>query len=91
MDPKETTLYTAILITGLVMGITVIYFVVSIKRQHQRNLYLSRLNILAEIAAMEKERSRIAGDLHDDLGPVLSAVKFYIDTVPTQNFQKTTS
>jgi signal transduction histidine kinase len=30
---------------------------------------------------MEKERARIAADLHDDLGPVLSVIKFQVDHV----------
>lgn len=85
MDTKETTLITAILITGVIMGIVVVYFVVSIIRQQQRNIQLTRMNILDEIAAMEKERSRLAGDLHDDLGPTLSTIKFYIDSLETSH------
>jgi signal transduction histidine kinase len=81
MDSKETAIYTALLISCLVIGVVFIYFVVSIIRQQRRNLELSRRNILAEIAAMEKERSRIANDLHDDLGPLLSVIKFQVDTV----------
>lgn len=80
MDPKETTIYTALLISCAVIGVVFTYFVVSIVRQQRRNLELSRRNILAEIAAMERERSRIANDLHDDLGPLLSVIKFQVDT-----------
>ena len=36
-----------------------------------------------EILALEKERRRIASDLHDDLGPILSAIKFKINAVET--------
>lgn len=81
MDSQETTIYTAILISSVVIGVVFTYFVISIIRQQRRNLELSRRNILAEIAAMEKERSRIANDLHDDLGPLLSVIKFQVDTV----------
>lgn len=81
MDPKEEAIYTALLISCAVIGVVFTYFVVSIIRQQRRNLELSRRNILAEIAAMEKERSRIANDLHDDLGPLLSVIKFQVDTV----------
>lgn len=38
-----------------------------------------------EISAMEKERTRIAADLHDDLAPLLSVVKFQIDNVDFDN------
>ena len=37
-------------------------------------MYKSKLS--AEIATLEKERARISADLHDDLGPMLSAIKF---------------
>jgi signal transduction histidine kinase len=39
---------------------------------------LYRQSVLAEITAMEKERARIAADLHDELGPMLSAIKLKI-------------
>lgn len=81
MDTQETTIFTAILISSFFLSIIIVYFVISIIRQQRRNLELSRQNILSEIAAMEKERGRLAADLHDDLGPLLSVIKFQIDTV----------
>jgi two-component system, NarL family, sensor kinase len=80
MDSQETALYTAIVIACFIVGVVIVYFIVSLLRQQRRNLELSRRNILAEITAMEKERSRIANDLHDDLGPLLSVIKFQVDT-----------
>ena len=80
MDAQETNIYHAILITSVVLGIIIIFFIFSITRQQRKNLELHRLNILAEITALEKERSRIASDLHDELGPVLSAVKMKINS-----------
>lgn len=81
MDAQEARIYVAVIITGLVLGIIIIYFTLSVIRQQRRNLELQKANALAEISAMEKERARIAADLHDDLGPVLSVVKFQIDHV----------
>ena len=81
MDPQETTLFTAIIIAGVVLGIIIIFFAISIVSQQRRNLELSKQAILAELTAMEKERSRIAQDLHDDVGPILSVVKFQVDSV----------
>ncbi len=80
MDAKETTLYTAILIVCLTVGAIIIFFIVSIIRQQRRNLALYRQTVLAEITAMEKERARIAADLHDELGPMLSAIKLKINS-----------
>ena len=80
MDAQETSLYTAILITSIVIGIIIIYFVVSIVNQQRKNLALHKRNILTEITTLEKERSRIAADLHDEFGPLLSAVKMRINS-----------
>ena len=75
MDAKETSLYIAILIVSLTVGTIIIFFIISIIRQQRRNLALYRQSVLAEITAMEKERARIAADLHDELGPMLSAIE----------------
>lgn len=80
MDAQETSIYHAIIITAVVLGIIIIFFVVSIIRQQRRNVELQRLNIIAEITALEKERTRIAADLHDDVGPSLSAIKMEINS-----------
>lgn len=79
MDPKEARIYFAVIAAVLVIGVIIVYFAVSVIRQQRRNLELQKANALAEITAMEKERARIAGDLHDDVGPVLSTVKFRLD------------
>ncbi len=79
MDTKEAGIYIAIIITVIVLVVIISFFAISIIRQQKRNLALQKANILAEISAMEKERSRIAADLHDELGPVLSVIKFQVD------------
>jgi two-component system NarL family sensor kinase len=79
MDTKEARIYIAIIITVIVLGVIISFFAISIVRQQKRNLALQKANILAEISTMEKERSRIAADLHDELGPVLSVIKFQVD------------
>lgn len=80
MDAKEANIYNAILITAVVLGAIILFFIISIARQQRRNLALHRQNILAEITALERERGRIAHDLHDELGPMLSAVKMKINS-----------
>ena len=83
MGPQETNIFNAIIITAAVLGVIISYFIISIIRQQRRNLELHRLNILAEVTTLEKERTRIAADLHDELGPLLSAIKFKINSVDT--------
>lgn len=80
MDDKETSFYIAILIISIILGIIITYFIISIIRQQRRNIALYRQSVLAEITSMEKERARIAADLHDELGPMLSAVKLRISS-----------
>ena len=81
MDTQEARILTAIIIAGIVLGIIIVYFTISMVRQQKRNLKLQQASILAEISAMEKERARIANDLHDDVGPILSVIKFQVDGV----------
>lgn len=80
MDAQETRIYTAIIITSLVLGTIILYFLISIIRQQRKTVELHKQYILAEISQIEKERSRIATDLHDEVGPVLSAVKMNINS-----------
>jgi len=81
MDAKEASFYSAILIISIIVGIIIIYFVVSIIRQQRKNLQLHRQSVLTEITTLEKERSRIAADLHDDVGPVLSNLKYRVGSL----------
>ena len=78
MDAKETSFYTAILIVCAVVGVIIIYFIVSIIRQQRRSVRLYKQSLLTEITTLEKERSRMASDLHDEVGPMLSAIKLRI-------------
>jgi len=70
------TVIFAILIT-----VIIIYFFASIIRYHRRYMRLQKERILIEITIQEKERKRIATDLHDSLGPLLSAVKLNINSI----------
>jgi signal transduction histidine kinase len=78
MDPKEAGFYNAVLIVSGILGVIITYFIISIIRQQRRSVQLYRQSILTEITTLEKERSRIASDLHDEVGPVLTAVKYKV-------------
>lgn len=73
-------LYTTIII-GLLIAIAIIFFIISIVRYHRRYIRLQRKRIFAEITIQENERRRIATDLHDSLGPLLSSVKLHINSI----------
>jgi signal transduction histidine kinase len=81
MDTHETKIYIALLIVVGFVGILLLFFIITILRHQKRNLQLYKEKVNAEITTMEKERIRIASDLHDDLGPMLSAVKLLINNL----------
>lgn len=81
MDEKEARFYTAVLIISIVLGIIIIFFIISIVRQHRRSLSLYKKSLSTEITTLEKERTRMASDLHDEVGPVLSAVKLRLNSL----------
>ncbi len=83
MDPHETKIYNAILIAAGILGIIVVYFIITIIRNQRRHLKLQQANLLVEITTLENERKRIVADLHDELGPLLSVVKFQIMSLDT--------
>jgi len=58
-------------------------------RQQRQNNTLYQLKIAAEITTLENERQRIAADLHDELGPVLSAIKFKLGSIDVADGEDT--
>ena len=81
MDAKEASFYVTVLIISAVVGIIITYFIISIVRQHRRSLQLYKKSIQTEITTLERERARMAADLHDEVGPVLSAVKLRLNSL----------
>lgn len=80
----EAKILNITLLVSLIIAIIIIYFFVSIIRYHRRYMRLQREKIFAEIIIRENERRRIANDLHDSLGPLLSAVKLNISSVDVE-------
>lgn len=81
MHPIETSIYTAVLITGIVLGTLMIYFALAISRNQRKHFKMLRNHVLAEMQRLEEERTRIARDLHDELGPLLSVTQIHINAV----------
>jgi signal transduction histidine kinase len=76
--------YTTVFVS-LLIAIIIIYFVVSVILYHRRYIKLQRERITAEITILENERKRIATDLHDSAGPLLSTVKLIINSIDAQS------
>lgn len=85
MDTKETTTYHAVLSAGLFIGTILFYFIISIIRLQRKQRLLYRTKTEEIILTLEKEKMRVAADLHDDLGPVLSAAKLKLGNIETNS------
>jgi signal transduction histidine kinase len=81
MDTQETTILTLALIAAGVLAVILFYFIFTMIRQHRKTRLLHYEKIEAEVRTLERERLRIANDLHDDLGPMLAAIKFKVTSV----------
>lgn len=81
MDAHETSIFTAVFIASIVIAVIFTYFIIIIIQNQRRSKALYKSKILAEITTLEKERARIASDLHDELGPYLSAAKLRINSL----------
>ncbi len=79
MHTPEQNFYQAVLVAALVLGTVIIYFIWTMIRHQRKNSRLHKAKITAEISTLENERKRIVSDLHDELGPVLSAVKLHLN------------
>lgn len=75
MHPEETRIFSTILIASAVLALLFAFFVITIIRHQRRKMALENEKLVAEILLLENERARIAADLHDELGALVSAVK----------------
>jgi two-component system, NarL family, sensor kinase len=85
MYPGEENFYDAILVGAMVLASFVIAFVMIVVHYQKRKIALHKTRVRSEINALEKERARIAGDLHDDLGASLSAIKLRLQCLSFDN------
>jgi two-component system, NarL family, sensor kinase len=83
MYSQEKEYYQAVLVVAIAIGIILLYFIITAVSYHRKSLRMHKDKIKAEIDTLENERRRIASDLHDELGPLLSAVKLQINNIDT--------
>jgi signal transduction histidine kinase/ligand-binding sensor domain-containing protein len=72
------------------IGIMGIGLIVAAIRLYYRRKLEKQKTILEKQQAIEKERSRIASDIHDDLGAGLSTMRFLSEKVKRNSFSDTT-
>jgi signal transduction histidine kinase len=64
-----------------IVGIFMIGLLILVSRFYYRRKLEKQMAILEKQQAIEKERTRIATDMHDDLGAGLSRIKFLSETI----------
>lgn len=85
MHTSEEKFYSAIIIAAIVLGVIILFFIFNMIRHQRRNVQLYKAKIKAEISTLENERKRIATDLHDELGPLLSAVRIQVNRLQSES------
>lgn len=81
MDPKETTVYFYLVIASTFLALILLFFLISFINQQRKYRTLNTAKVNAELNTLETERKRMARDLHDELGPVLSAAKNLLQSI----------
>jgi two-component system NarL family sensor kinase len=81
MLTKEQEIYLAILIAVSFLTLILIFFIINLMVNQRKIRKLQKSLISAEIITLETERKRFSQDLHDDIGPNLSAVLLYTNII----------
>ncbi len=85
MYSSEARIYITILITASIIGTILLFFLIVIIRQHKKRAKQYEDRLRMEVELLEAERGRIASDLHDDLGPLLSVIKMNLHLLDTKD------
>ena len=83
MRTSEAEIYVVLLIAFVVLGIIIAYYIYSIVNAHRGEAERKKQYMLYEMNILERERERIAHNLHDSAGPVLSFLKLELDSFET--------
>ena len=89
MLTQEDETYLAVLIAVSFLALILIFFVINLMYNQRKIRQLQKTLISAEIITLEKERKRFSQDLHDDIGPNLSAVLLYCNILQPVNEENT--
>lgn len=85
MGIEEKDIYTASILFAIFIAIILIVFMVSLFRQQRRYIKLQEEKLRAEVSASEKERTAIATELHNEIGPYLSGIKMRLAMIESEN------
>ncbi|MDB5229619.1 MAG: hypothetical protein JWN76_424 [Chitinophagaceae bacterium] len=85
MYTQETKVYYLSLVGAIILTVFLLSFLLSMIAQYKKNRQLFKEKLHAEIFGSEEERSRIAADIHDDVGPLLSVVRLQVEAMTASN------
>ncbi len=85
MYSSQKEISNIIITVVIFLGVIVFYMIYTFSKQHRKITKWQEARIKAEIDTLENERKRIASDLHDDIGPMLSAIKLQVNHVEPVN------
>lgn len=88
MFEAENRIYIGVLIASTTMLLVMGGFLYMAIRYYNTRRTLHRQQVIAEIEAVEKDRKRIAADLHDELGPLLTGIKLQLSNMPADGDAK---
>ncbi len=83
MLTQEQEIYLAILIAVSFLILVLIFFIINLMVNQRKIRRLQKTLISAEIITLENERKRFSQDLHDEVGPNLSALLLYVNVLET--------
>lgn len=79
MYTKETKIFIVLLAVALIIAILIAYYIYTIIVSYKLEIQRGKQFLFTEIQILEKERERIAQNLHDNAGPELSLLKLNLD------------
>lgn len=85
MHTQESSIYLSALIACVVLAVILGYFARIVFGLQQKYYQLKEKELTTEIDVLQKERIRIASDLHDELGPLLNLTLKQIEAVRLRN------
>ncbi len=85
MYSTETGIYNTFIIGLTMLSLLLVIFLASYRRQQRQRMREYRTQVMRDFNLIEQERKRIAADLHDDFGSMLSAARLGLENLLDEN------